>query len=85
MPWKRKTQRRIDTLEEVHDKQKAPIDAYDKQKDLDEVYGEQEAPVEAYIEQESPKEVRDKETTPKEAHVPENYDISMSYVHKGYK
>ena len=39
----------------------------------------------AYIEQETSKEVRDKEITPKEAHVPENYEISMSYVHKGYQ
>ena len=50
-----------------------------------EVYDEQEAPAEAYIEQETPEKVRDKETAPEEAHVPENYEISMSYVHKGYK
>ena len=30
-PRERKTQRRIDTPKEVHDKQKAPIEAYDKQ------------------------------------------------------
>ena len=29
-PRKRRTQQSIDTLEEVHDKQKAPIEAYDK-------------------------------------------------------
>ena len=41
---KRRTQRRIDTPEEVHDKQKTHVGAYDKQKALEEVYGEQEAP-----------------------------------------
>ena len=51
----------------------------------EEVYGEQEAPTKAFIEQETLKEFRDKETAPKEAQVPENYEISMSYVHKGYK
>ena len=30
-------------------------------------------------------QLQDKETTPKEAQVPENYEISMSYVHKGYQ
>ena len=50
-PRKMRTQMRIDTPEEVHDKQKAPV----------EVFGEQEALVEAYIEQKSPKEVRNKE------------------------
>ena len=42
---KRRTQKRIDTLEEVHDKQKVPLQAYNKQKTLDKVYGEREAPV----------------------------------------
>ena len=37
---KRRTQRRIDTPKEVHDKQKAYIKAYDKQKGAKEVYGE---------------------------------------------
>ena len=40
---------------------------------------------EAYIEQETPKEVRDNEIDPEEAQVPENDEISMSYVHKGYQ
>ena len=31
-PRKRRTQMRIDTLEEVHDKQKVPVEAFDKQK-----------------------------------------------------
>ena len=38
---KRRTQFRIDTPEEVHDKQKAPLEAFDKQKALVEVFGEQ--------------------------------------------
>ena len=50
-----------------------------------EVYGEQEDLVEAYIEQETPEEVRDKEIAHEETQVPENYEILMSYVHKGYK
>ena len=35
-PRKRRTQKRIYTLEEVHDKQKVPIEAYNKQKTLEE-------------------------------------------------
>ena len=56
-PQKRRTQRRIDNLEEVHDKQKVPVEAYDKQKSPEEVYGEQEDLAEAYIEQETLEEV----------------------------
>ena len=52
---------RIDTLEKVHDKQRAPIKAYDKQNALEVVYGEQEVFVEAYIEQKTPEKVRNKE------------------------
>ena len=55
-PRKMRIQRRIDTLEKVHDKQKASIEAYDKQKALKEVYGKQKALVEAYIEK-KPKDV----------------------------
>ena len=66
-PWKRKTQMRIDTPEEVHDKQKAPVEAFDKHKALEVVYGEQEALVEAYIEQKTPEEVRNKELVLEEA------------------
>ena len=61
------------------------MEAYDKQKAYEEVYGEQEAPTEAYIEQETTKEIQDKKTSLEKAHVPENYEISMSYMHKGYK
>ena len=56
-PQKRRTQRRIDTFEEVHDKQKALVETYDKLKAPKEVYGEQEALAEAYIEQETSEEV----------------------------
>ena len=84
-PRKRRTQIRIDTPKEVYDKQKASVEAYDKQKAPKEVYSEQETHAEAYIEQETPKGVQNKETTIKEAHVLENFEISMSYVHKGYK
>ena len=45
----------------------------------------QEALIEAYIEQETLEEVQDKEIALEEAQVLENYEISMSYVHKGYK
>ena len=45
---KRGTQRRIDTPEEVHNKQKALVETYDKQKAFKEVYDEQEAPTETY-------------------------------------
>ena len=70
-PRKRGTQMRIDTPEEVHDKQKAP----------EVVYGEQEALIEAYIEQKTLDEVRNKELAPEEAQVPENYEISINYIH----
>ena len=59
--WKMRIQRSIDTPENVHDKQKAPIEAYDKQKAPEEVYIEQEALVKTYIEQRTPKEVQNKE------------------------
>ena len=39
-PWKMRTQMRIDTPENIHDKQKAPVEAYDKQKVPEKVYGE---------------------------------------------
>ena len=71
---KMRTQMRIDTLEEVHDKQKAPLEAFDKQK-APEVVGEQEALVEAYI----------KQKTREEAQVPENYEILINYVHNREK
>ena len=41
--------------------------------------------VEAYIEQKTLEEVKNEQIYPEEAKVLENYEISMSYVHKGYK
>ena len=84
-PRKRKTQMRIDTPEEVHNKQKAPIEAFDKQNAPIEVFGELEALVEAYIEQKTPEEVRNKELALEEAQVLENYEISINYVHNRKK
>ena len=54
---------RIDTPEEVHDKQKkkAPVEGFDKQKAPVEAFGEQEALVEACIEQKTLEEVQNKE------------------------
>ena len=84
-PWKRRTQMRIDIPEEVHDKQKASVEAFDKQKAPIEIFGEQEALVETYIEQKTPEEVRNKELALEEAQVPENYEISINYVHNREK
>ena len=56
-PRKRRIQIRIDTPEEVHDNQSAPIEAFDKQKTPIKVFGEQEAFIEAYIDQKTPEEV----------------------------
>ena len=75
---KRRTQWRIDILEEVHVKQKAHVKAYDKQKVFEEAYGERRAPVKVNIEQETPEKVQDKETAPKKTQIPKNYEISMS-------
>ena len=76
---------RIDTPKEIHDKQKAPIEAFDKQKALVKVFSEQEALVKTYIEQKTPEEVRNKELALEEAQVPENYEISINYVHNREK
>ena len=94
-PWKRRTQMRIDIPEEVHDKQKASVEAFDKQKASVEafdkqkapieIFGEQEALVETYIEQKTPEEVRNKELALEEAQVPENYEISIKYVNNREK
>ena len=63
----------------------ASTKAYDEQKAPTEAYGEQEVHVEAYNELETLEEVQDKEIAPKEARVPENYEISISYVHNKNK
>ena len=78
-PRKRRTQMRIDTLKEVHDKKKkkkrAPIEAFDKQKAI----------VEAYIEQKTLEGIQNKELALEEAQVPENFEISINYVHNREK
>ena len=56
-------------------KQNAPIEEHD----------EQQTPVEAHIEQQTLEEVKNEQISPEEVKVLENYEISMSYVHKGYK
>ena len=56
-------------------KQNAPAEEHDEQRTL----------AEAYIEQKTLEEVKNEQISPEEAKVLENYDISMSYVHKGYK
>ena len=76
---------RIDTLEEVHDKKRAPVKAFDKQKAPIEAFGEQKALVEAYIEQKIPEEVQNKELALEEAQVPENFEILINYVHNKEK
>ena len=48
-PRKWRTQKRIDTPEEAHDKQKALVEVYEKQKAPEVLYGEQKAVVESYI------------------------------------
>ena len=40
---------------------------------------------EAHIEQEAPEEAHIEQEAPKEAQVPENYEISISYVYMGEK
>ena len=72
---------RIGTPKEDHDKQKAPVKAFDKQKAPEVVYGEEEALIEAYIEQKTLEVVRNKELALEEAQVPYNYEISINYVH----
>ena len=74
-PRKMRTQRKFGALEEANIKQKAPTEAY----------AEQEAPIEADNEQDILEEVRDKEIALEEPQVLENYEILISYVHKGYK
>ena len=82
---RKRTQMRIDTLEEVHDKKRAHVEAFNKQKAHVEAFGEQKALVEAYIEQKTPKEVQNKELALEEAQVLENFEISINYVHNREK
>ena len=55
--------------------QNAPIKEHD----------EQRSPVEAHIEQQTPEEVQKEQISLEEAKVPENCEISISYVHKSEK
>ena len=84
-PRKRRTQMRIDTLEEVHDKKRVLVEAFDKQKAPVEAFGEQEALVETYIEQKILEKVQNKELALEEAQVLENFEISINYVHNREK
>ena len=49
------------------------------------VYGEQEALIKAYIEQKTHEKVRNEELALEEAQIPENYEISINYVHNREK
>ena len=55
------------------------------QKAPEEVHIEQEAPEEAHIEQETPEDPHIEREAPEEAQVPENCEISVSYVQTGEK
>ena len=55
------------------------------QKAPEEVHIEQEAPEEAHIEQETPEDPHIEREAPEEAQVPENCEISVSYVYTGKK
>ena len=79
---------KIDTPEEIHDKKKkkrVPVEAFDKQKAPIKTFGEQEALVEEYIEQKTPEDVQNKELVFEEAQIPENFEISINYVHNREK
>ena len=56
-----------------------------KQNALAEEHDEQRTPVEAHIEQQTPEEVKSEQISPKEAKAPENFEISINYVHNGEK
>ncbi|WJZ80818.1 hypothetical protein VitviT2T_000703 [Vitis vinifera] len=82
-PRKRRTQEKLDTLEEtikITDQFKI-----DKSIALEEAQVMQKAPEDAHIEQEAPEEAHIEQEAPKKAQIPENYEISISYVHMGEK
>ena len=56
-------------------KKNAPVKEHDEQRTL----------VEAHIEQQTPEEVKNEQTSPEEAKVPENFEISINYVHNREK
>ncbi|WJZ98775.1 hypothetical protein VitviT2T_017282 [Vitis vinifera] len=92
-PRKRRTQEKLSTLEEAIkmtdqfkiDKSIALEEAQIMQKAPEEVHIEQEAPEEAHIEQETPEDPHIEREAPEEAQVPENCEISVSYVQTGEK
>ena len=67
------------------DKSIALKEAQITQKALEEAHIEQEALEEAHIEQETPEDPHIERKAPEEAQVPENCEISISYVHTGEK
>ena len=71
--------------EEAHIEQEAPKEAHIEQEAPEEAHIEHEAPEEAHIEQEAPEELHIEREAPEEAQVPENCEISISYVHIGEK
>ena len=56
-------------------KQNAPVGEHDEQRTL----------VEVHIEQKTPEYVKNKQISPEEAKVPENFEISINYVHNREK
>ena len=92
-PQKRRTQEKLDTLEETIkmsdqfkiNKSIVLKEAQIMQKAPEEAHIEQEAPKEAHIEQEAPEEPYIEREAPEEAQIPENCEISISYVHTGEK
>ncbi|RVX03802.1 Copia protein [Vitis vinifera] len=92
-PRKRRTQEKLSTLEEAIkmtdqfkiDKSIALEEAQIMQKAPEEVHIEQEVPEEAHIEQETSEDPHIEREAPEEAQVPENCEISVSYVQTGEK
>ena len=82
-PRKRRTQEKLGTLKKtikMTDRFKI-----DKSIALKEAQIMQKAPEKAHIEQEVPEEPSIEREAPEEAQVPENCEISVSYVHIGEK
>ena len=72
-PQKMRTQEKLDTLKEVI----KMIDQFKIDKSI--------APEKAQIMQKAPKEAHIKREAPEDAQIPENCEISLSYVHMGEK
>ena len=80
-PRKRRTQEKLDTLEEVI----KMTDQFkiDKSIALEKAQIMQKAPKEAHIEQEALEDPHIERESPKEAQIPEHCEILVSYVHMG--